>query len=226
LLIFVKPDGSLITNDDYLFSTKAATWVRLHILTAFYLDCSTTRQIFRSMTSVTAMKGLRQICYMNLKTLVLPIFGAIAVASFQAQAQEATTTASPSSREHHHWRHHHAWFWKKLNLTESQRAYIKQLRQNDKATIQPALLLVLKDHQVLQQAIAGNETASIPSAATKLGTDQGALISARSTLRAQILNYIMTSGTTEQKNLLSEWQQKKATWLQDKINRLSSNSGS
>ena len=135
-------------------------------------------------------------------------------------------TASPSWHEHHYGRHHHAWFWKKLNLTESQRAYIKQLRQNNKATIQPALLQVLKDRQALQQAIAGNDTSSIPSHATKLGTDQAVLISARSTLRAQILNYIMTSGTTEQKNLLSEWQQKKATWLQGKINRLSSNSGS
>ena len=173
-------------------------------------------------------EGFASKCYMNWKTLVLPIFGAIAVASLQAQAQtpEATTTASPSWHEHHHWRHHHAWFWKKLNLTESQRAYIKQLGQNNKATIQPALLLVLKDHQVLQQAIAGNDTASIPGAASKLGTDQGALISARSTLHAQILNYIMTSGTTEQKSLLSEWQQKKATWIQDKINRLSSNHGS
>ena len=160
---------------------------------------------------------------MNWKTLVLPVFGAIAVASLQGQTQPpgATTSASPGSREHQH-----AWFWKKLNLTESQRTYIEQLRQDNKATIQPALLLVLKDRQVLQQAIAGNDTASISSAATKLGTDQGALISARSTLRAQILNYIMTSGTTEQKNLLSDWQQKKATSLQDEINRLSSNSGS
>jgi len=168
------------------------------------------------------------IFYMNWKTLVLPIFGAIAVTSLQAQAQtpEATTTASPSWHEHHYGGHHHAWFWKKLNFTESQRAYIKQLRQNNKATIQPALLQVLKDRQALQQAIAGNVTSSISSDATKLGIDQGALISARGTLRAQILNYIMTSGTTEQKNLLSEWQQKKATWLQDKINRVSSNSGS
>ena len=185
-------------------------------------------QSFIIFASVTARKVFRQKCYMNWKTLVLPIFGAIAVASLQAQAQtpEATTTASPSWHEHHYGKHHHAWFWKKLNLTESQRAYIKQLRQNNKATIQPALLQVLKDRQALQQAIVGNDTSSIPSDATKLGTDQGALISARSTLRAQILNYIMTSGTTEQKNLLSEWQQKKATWLQDKINRLSSNSGS
>jgi Spy/CpxP family protein refolding chaperone len=165
---------------------------------------------------------------MNWNALLLPIFGAIAVSSLQAQAQtpDATTTASPTLQEHHHRGHHHAWFWKKLGLTESQRAYIKQLRQNNKPTIQSALLQVLKDRQVLQTAIAGNDTSSIPSDATKLGTDQGALISARSTLRAQILNYIMTSGTTEQKNLLSTWQQKQATWLQDKINRLGSTSGS
>jgi Spy/CpxP family protein refolding chaperone len=165
---------------------------------------------------------------MHLKTLALILL--VAAATFplpgQSQAPEGTATPSGGSHEHHHWRHHQAWFWKKLNLTESQRTYIKQLRQNNKTAIQPALLLVLKDRQALQQAITGNDAGTIASAATKLGTDQGALISARGTLHAQILNYIMASGTAEQKNLLNEWQQKNATRLQDKISRLSSNSGS
>ena len=178
--------------------------------------------------AVTAIKYCRHKWYMHLKTLALILLGAIAASPLQAQSQtpEGTATAPRGSHEHHHWRHHQAWFWKKLNLTESQRTDIKQLRQNNKTTIQPARLLVLKDRQALQQAITGNDAGSIASAATKLGTDQGVLISARSTLRAQILNYITTSGTTEQKNLLNEWQQKKATRLQDKISRLSSNSGS
>ena len=162
---------------------------------------------------------------MHFKTLALFLLGAVAASPLQAQSQtpEDTATTSRGLHEQNHRRHRQAWFWKKLNLTESQRAYIKQLRQNNKTTIQPTLLLVLKDRQTLQQAITGNDTASIASAATKLGTDQAALISARSILRAQILNYVITSGTADQKNLLNEWQQKKATWLQDKISRLSSN---
>jgi Spy/CpxP family protein refolding chaperone len=178
--------------------------------------------------SVTTRKHRRQIVHMNLKTISLLFLGAIAAGPLQAQSQtpEATPAASPGWHEHHHWRHHHAWFWKKLNLTEAQRASLKQLRQNNEATLRPALLLVLQDRQALQQAIASNVPANITAAANKLGTDQGALIAARVTLRNQMINYIMTNGTTEQKNLLSEWQQKNATRLQDKINRLSSNSNS
>src|SRR6516164_1454425 len=109
---------------------------------------------------------------MHLKTLAFILLVVIAASPLQAQSQtpEGTAAASRESHEHHHWRHHQAWFWKKLNLTETQRTYIKQLRQNNKTTIQPALLLVLKDRQALQQATTGNDAGSIASAATKLGT--------------------------------------------------------
>lgn len=154
---------------------------------------------------------------MKLKNLFLPIFTLMAVSSLHAQTPAASPSAS-SGRQNHHWRHHHAWIWKELNLTDAQRKAIHQIRANNKPAFKTALLAVLTDRKNLDDAIASNSS-DIQALSSKLGADLGTLIALRAKVRAQILQSV--AWTTDQKALLSQYQQKRDTWLQNRMSRLS-----
>ncbi|MGA8655820.1 MAG: hypothetical protein WB586_06690 [Chthoniobacterales bacterium] len=139
------------------------------------------------------------------------------VSSLRAQTPAASPSAS-SGWQHHHWRHHHAWVWKKLNLSDAQREAIHQIRDTNKSALKTALLAVLTDRGNLDDAIASNSS-DIQGLSSKLGTDLGTLIALRAKVRAQILQSV--TWTADQKALLSQYQQKKDTWLRNRMNRVS-----
>lgn len=154
---------------------------------------------------------------MKLKDLFLPILALMAVSSLQAQTPAAFPSAL-SGRQNHHWRHHHAWIWKKLYLSDAQREAIHQIRETNKPAFKTALLTVLTDRKNLDDAIANNSS-DIQALSSKLGTDLGTLIALRARVRAQILQSV--TWTADQKALLSQYQQKKDTRLQNRMNHLS-----
>jgi protein CpxP len=163
---------------------------------------------------------------MKFKYFLVPFLAVIGCSALQAQSADSTPSGSPEYSHHgHHWRHHHAWIWKKLNLTDSQKAQIKSIRQATKSQTRPAILAILKAKQQLQKDIAANITQPSPAIQSVIAGDVSTLATAESQLaivRATELNQIKTTVLTqEQQTILADFQQKRAARLQDRINKLS-----
>ena len=146
------------------------------------------------------------------------MFALIACGPLHAQSADATASPSPGeSEQFDHWRGHghHGWIWKKLNLTDDQKAQIKSIRQNMRPQIRPALAAVLKARMQLMQDIdSGNATTADTTA---LATAQVQLW----TLRATQWNQIKALLTPDQQNTLSNFKQKMKTRTQNMIDKLS-----
>ena len=163
---------------------------------------------------------------MKFKYFLVLVFAVIGCGALQAQTTEATPTASPGDGQHgHHWRHHHAWIWKKLNLTDAKKEQIKSIRQAMKNQTRPAMVAVLKARQQLHKDIAANIGQPSQAIQSVVAGDVSALATAESQLaiiRATELNQIKTTVLTpEQQTILADFQQKRATWMQNRIEKLS-----
>ena len=155
---------------------------------------------------------------MNSKYLLVPVLAIIGCGSLQAQSADTTPSASPGYGDHGHWRRHHVWIWKKLNLTDDQRAKIKSIKQGLRAQVRPALAAVLKARLKLRQDIDAN------SDQATIATDSSALATAVSqfaTVRATELSQIKTVLTLDQKTTLNDLLQKRQARMQDLVNKLS-----
>ena len=136
--------------------------------------------------------------------------------TLQAQTSDATSSPSPGSDHHDHWRHHHhAWIWKKLNLTDTQKQDIKQYRTTNKAAFRSALASYLSAKQALLGAIKNNE--STQSAAATLATAEANLLA----LRVKQEQYIASLLTGDQVTTWQNFQNERATRMQNRINKLS-----
>jgi Spy/CpxP family protein refolding chaperone len=153
---------------------------------------------------------------MNWKNLALPFVTAITVASLQAQTPDASPSASPGWK--HHGRGHHAWIWHKLNLTDSQKQQIRTIRQS--AAFRKVLAAYLQAKQKMLAHVKANE--SPLQDASELGTAEANLAVAR----AQQENEIKAVLSQEQLQTWNDFQAKRESFLQKRIEELTSQTGS
>jgi periplasmic protein CpxP/Spy len=161
---------------------------------------------------------------MKFKYLFVPLLAIIACGTLQAQTADSTPTTTPGQEENHDgwghrggWGHHRhgAWMWRKLNLSDAQKAQIKSIRQSQKGQFRPALAALLTAKMQLNKDISDN-----PSAIT---TDTTALATAEAkvaTLRSTQLNQIKAVLTQDQQTTLDNFKQKQAERTQNMINKL------
>jgi protein CpxP len=158
-----------------------------------------------------------QLLHMKFKYFLVPVLAIISCGVLQAQNADTAASPTPGFEHHHHWRHHHhAWIWKKLNLTDAQKAQIKSIRQTMKSQTRPALVAVLQAKMQLHQDI--NTKAGQPS------VDAAALTAAEvqlATVRAAELSQIKTVLTPEQQTTLADFQQKRTERMKSLISKLS-----
>jgi Spy/CpxP family protein refolding chaperone len=145
---------------------------------------------------------------MKLKYFLIPMLALVTSGALQAQ----TSDSSPSPGHEHT----NAWIWKKLNLTDTQKQQIKSIRQGSKTQLRSALAAVLTARMKLQQDIAANNQADIPADTSALAGAESTL----ETLRATELSQIKALLTQEQLTTWNDFQQKRQSWMQDRINKL------
>ena len=181
---------------------------------------------------------------MNLKHFLLPVIVVCLGGSLQAQTPDTSPSASPppdfeeheGGWDHHHggWHHHHGgWLFKKLNLTDAQRQQLKNLRASirasNQAAFRSALLNYLQAKADLENAISQNSP-DLSSLATSVANAQSQLILLRAQRQQQFQTQVIKNNvlnlTPDQLQTLTEFQQKKAARLQDRINELKNQTGS
>jgi len=145
------------------------------------------------------------------------MFTLVTCGALQAQTSDSTPTPGPGYDHSDHWHHrHHAWIWKKLNLTDAQKQQIKLIRQGSKAQFRPALAALLTAKMKLHQDIASNSQGAIADDTTALASAESQL----ATLRAAQLSQIKNVLTQEQLTTWNDFQQKRQSRMQDRINKL------
>ena len=154
---------------------------------------------------------------MKFKYFLVPVLAILSCGVLQAQNADTAASPTPGFEHHHHWRHHHhAWIWKKLNLTDAQKAQIKSIRQTMKSQTRPALVAVLQAKMQLHQDIdAKTGQPSVDAAALTAAEVQLA------TVRAAELSQIKTVLTPEQQTTLADFQQKRTERMKSLISKLS-----
>ncbi|MBV9489058.1 MAG: Spy/CpxP family protein refolding chaperone [Verrucomicrobia bacterium] len=157
---------------------------------------------------------------MKLKYFLLSgVLATFAVGPLQAQMPDPTATPPPAAQEGKgHGGHHHEWIWKKLNLTDTQKLQIKAIKQSFRPQFRPALAGFLTARKQLEDDVRANKPESIlTSDAAALGAAEGKV----AVLRAQELSQIKAILTSEQLTTLNEFQQRRDTRLQERIDKLS-----
>ncbi|HEY2123380.1 MAG TPA: Spy/CpxP family protein refolding chaperone [Chthoniobacterales bacterium] len=164
---------------------------------------------------------------MKFTYLFVPILAVIACGSLQAQTADTTPSATPGQEEQHDgwgnrdgWgRHRHgAWVWRKLNLSDSQKAQIKSIRETLKPQVRPALAGVLKARLQLRQDIAANsEPGVITNDTSALATAEAQLATVRNTMWNQIKGVL----NPDQLTTLNNFKQKQEARTQEMISKLS-----
>lgn len=142
----------------------------------------------------------------------------LACGALKAQNADTTPSASPEYSNHEHWRHHHRWMWKKLGLSDAQKAQIKSIRQGLKGQIRPALAAVLKAKLKLRQDIAANSDQGT------IAADTSALATAEAqfaTVRATEFNQVKAVLSQDQQKTLNDFIQKRQARIQERIDKLS-----
>ena len=152
---------------------------------------------------------------MKLKYLIVPIFALAACGSLQAQTSDATPSSSPTYEGH--WRHHDHWLWNKLNLTDAQKQQIHTIRENNRKNpaFRTALATYLKAKMKVQDDINATQAATSDDAAA-LGTAEVQL----AVMRAQQRNEIKAILSGDQLQTWNEFQAKRNTRIQNRINKL------
>jgi periplasmic protein CpxP/Spy len=155
--------------------------------------------------------------YMKLNYFLVPVLAMLGLGELQAQSADSTPSPSPEYGQQDHWRHHHAWIWKKLNLTDAQKAQIKSIKQGLKAQTRPALAAVLTARLKLRQDIdANSDQGTVAADASALAT----AVSQFTTVRATELSQIKAILTQDQQTTLSDFQKKREARMQNWIDKL------
>jgi protein CpxP len=158
---------------------------------------------------------------MKFKYIFVPMLALVACGTLQAQTADTTASATPGQEEtfHPRWHHHRrgAWVWKKLNLTDAQKAQIKSIRQGLKGQVRPAFAAVLKAKLQLRQDIAANkEQGVITNDTSALATAEAQLATLRNTQWNQIKGIL----NQDQLTTLNDFKQKQEARTQEMINKL------
>jgi Spy/CpxP family protein refolding chaperone len=152
---------------------------------------------------------------MKLKYLIVPIFALAACGSLQAQTSDATPSSSPAHEGH--WRHHDHWLWNKLNLTDAQKQQIHTIRENNRKNpaFRTALATYLQAKKKVQDDISATQAATSDDSAA-LGAAEAQL----AVFRTQQQNEIKAILSGDQVQTWNEFQAKRATRIQNRINKL------
>jgi periplasmic protein CpxP/Spy len=152
---------------------------------------------------------------MKLKYLIVPILALAACGSLQAQTSEATPSSSPTHEGH--WRHRDHWLWNKLNLTDAQKQQIRTIRENNRKNpaFRTALATYLQAKKKVQDDINATQAATSDDAAA-LGAAEAQL----TVVRTQQQNEIKAILSGDQLQTWNEFQAKRDTRIQNRINKL------
>jgi Spy/CpxP family protein refolding chaperone len=152
---------------------------------------------------------------MKLKYLIVPIFALAACGSLQAQTSDATPSSSPAREGH--WRHHDHWLWNKLDLTDAQKQQIHTIRENNtkNPAFRTALATYLQAKKKVQDDINATQAATSDDSAA-LGAAEAQL----AVLRTQQQNEIKAILSADQVQTWNEFQTKRDTRIQNRINKL------
>jgi Spy/CpxP family protein refolding chaperone len=152
---------------------------------------------------------------MKLKYLIVPIFALAACGSLQAQTSDATPSSSPAQEGH--WRHHDHGLWNKLNLTDAQKQQIHTIRENNRKNpaFRTALATYLQAKKKVQDDISATQAATSDDSAA-LGAAEAQL----AVLRTQQQNEVKAILSADQVQTWNEFQAKRATRIQNRINKL------
>jgi periplasmic protein CpxP/Spy len=162
---------------------------------------------------------------MKFKHLFVPLLAIIACGTLRAQTADTTPSTTPGQEENHDgwghrggWGHHRpgAWLWRKLNLSDAQKAQIKSIRQSQKGQFRPALAALLTAKMQLHKDIADNNQGAIPGDTTALATAEAKI----ATLRGTTFNQIKTVLSPDQLTTLNDFKQKQEARIQERINKL------
>jgi Spy/CpxP family protein refolding chaperone len=152
---------------------------------------------------------------MKLKYLIVPIFALAACGSLQAQTSDATPSSSPAQEGH--WRHHDHGLWNKLNLTDAQKQQIHTIRENNRKNpaFRTALATYLQAKKKVQDDVDATQAATSDDSAA-LGAAEAQL----AVLRTQQQNEVKAILSGDQVQTWNEFQAKRATRIQNRINKL------
>ena len=152
---------------------------------------------------------------MKLKYLIVPIFALAACGSLQAQTSDATPSSSPAQEGH--WRHHDHGLWNKLNLTDAQKQQIHTIRENNRKNpaFRTALATYLQAKKKVQDDVDATQAATSDDSAA-LGAAEAQL----AVLRTQQQNEVKAILSADQVQTWNEFQAKRATRIQNRINKL------
>jgi Spy/CpxP family protein refolding chaperone len=160
---------------------------------------------------------------MNWKYLIL---SAVALIGFNAvYAQDATPSASASASAgtEQKWgegRHHHfGFFFKQLNLTDAQKAQLKQYFSDNKQAFKSNMLNFLKAKQAVNNAMEKNpiDEATIRSLSANVASARTELAVQHAKFHAFLVSIL----TDQQKQTLTSLEQKRDSNLQEHIDHLS-----
>jgi Spy/CpxP family protein refolding chaperone len=153
---------------------------------------------------------------MKLKLLMMAAVSMLGVSSLHAQSADASPSAKIEGQ--HLWHRYHHGFWKALNLTDAQRQQVRQMAESNKSTTKSLMLNLLNAEKALREAIAKNpsDEATIRSLSTTVGNARTELTVQRAKFRSQIVTIL----TPEQKQQLAQWDDKRQSRLQKRIDRL------
>jgi Spy/CpxP family protein refolding chaperone len=160
---------------------------------------------------------------MKLKLLMVAAVSMLGICSLHAQSAAASPSlspgeASPSPSPGEHWRQRLQSFWKALNLTDAQQQQVHQLVDSNKPARKSLMLNLLNARKALQDAIAKNPTdeTTIRSLSATVNNAKTELVVQRAKFRSQLVSIL----TPEQKQQLTQWDQKREARLQKHIDRL------
>jgi periplasmic protein CpxP/Spy len=138
----------------------------------------------------------------------------------QTPSASASGSASAETGKHHGWHHHgFGFFLKELNLTDAQKAQVKQFFADNKQTFKANMLNLMKAKQAVDSAIEKNP--SDESTVRSLSANVASAETEISAQRAKFDAFLQSILTSEQKQTLSTLQQKRDARIQEHINRLS-----
>ena len=141
---------------------------------------------------------------------------ALGVCSLHAQSADASPSATAEEQHQSHKDHHG--FWKALNLTDAQRQQLRQLLQSDKSANKGLMVNLLNAEKALHEAIVKNpnDETTIRSLSATVGNAKSELTVQRAKIRSQIVSVL----TPDQKDKLAQFDQKRESRLQKRIDHL------
>lgn len=144
---------------------------------------------------------------------------ALALAAPAVLAQSSPpTSGSPMAKNveggnhRRHQRHHRGFGFAKLNLTDTQKAAMKQVRENHKATLSGLREQMKAKHQELRQATNGGNFSEALAAQklAEMAPLKAKLMGERFAMRQEVMNILTPEQKAQMSQMRTEWKAKRA----------------